>query len=146
MENNFQRVGAKSNTHVGNEFEQAAQLYFAETGIHLQRNFVAPVGYLRKKPHRFDLGSDDPAILVECKSFTWTPSGIPSAKLRNMNEVMLLFSVCPQHYRRILFVLKHMRKDVSLASYYVRTQGHLIGPNIEVWEFDLDVKHGARIL
>jgi hypothetical protein len=84
---------------------------------------------------------------VECKSFTWTSGGnSPSAKLRNMNEVMLYFSVRPQHYRRILFVLKHMRKEVSLANHYVKTQGHLIGPGIEVWEFDLDMKRGERIL
>jgi hypothetical protein len=147
MENNFQRVGAVSNTQVGNEFEEAARLFFAETGIHLQRNFVAPVGHIKKKPHKFDLGSEDPPILVECKSFTWTSGGnSPSAKLRNMNEVMLLFSVCPQHYRRILFVLKHMRRDLSLASHYVKTQGHLIGPGIEVWEFDLDSKRGMKIL
>jgi hypothetical protein len=147
MENNFQRIGSVSNTHVGREFEEAARLFFAETGVHLRPNFVALVGHSIKKPHRFDLGSDDPPILVECKSFTWTSGGnSPSAKLRNMNEVMLHFSVCPQHYRRILFVLKHMRKEVSLASHYVKTQGHLIGPGIEVWEFDLDAKQGERIL
>ena len=55
------------------------------------------------------------------------------------------FSVCPQHYRRILFVLKHLRKDVSLATHYVKTQGHLIGPGIEVWEFDLEQKRAERI-
>jgi hypothetical protein len=33
----------------------------------LQSNFVALVGHSIKKPHRFDLGSDDPPILVECK-------------------------------------------------------------------------------
>jgi hypothetical protein len=41
----------------------------------LQSNFVASVGHSIKKPHRFDLGSDDPPILVECKSFTWTSGG-----------------------------------------------------------------------
>ena len=46
----------------------------------LQSNFVALVGHSIKKPHRFDLGSDDPPILVECKSFTWTSGGnSPSA-------------------------------------------------------------------
>lgn len=141
VENNFQRVGAISNTHVGREFEEAARLYFAETGIHLQRNFAVPVGYKIKKAHKFDLGSDDPPILVECKSYTWTSGGnSPSAKMRSMNEVALLFSVCPQHYRRILFVLKHLRGDLSLAAHFVKTQGHLIGPNIEIWEFDLQTK------
>lgn len=143
---NFQRVGAISNAHVGREFEEAARLYFAETGIHLQRNFVVPVGYKIKKPHKFDLGSDDPPMLVECKSYTWTSGGnSPSAKMRSMNEVMLLFSVCPQHYRRVLFVLKHLRREVSLAAHFVKTQGHLIGPNIEIWEFDLETKQAACV-
>jgi hypothetical protein len=146
IENNFQRVGAVSNTHVGRDFEEAARLYFAETGIHLTPNFVAPVGHIVKKPHKFDLGSENPPILVECKSFTWTSGGnSPSAKIKNMNEVMLLFNVCPQHYRKILFVLKHMRKEVSLATHYVKNQGHLIGPNIEVWEFDLESKQAERV-
>ena len=30
MENNFQRIGSKSNTHVGREFEEAARLFFAD--------------------------------------------------------------------------------------------------------------------
>jgi hypothetical protein len=144
--NNFQRIGSISNTHAGREFEIAAKLYFATTGIHLRPNFVVPVGYKVKKPHKFDLGSDDPATLVECKSLTWTSGGnSPSAKIRSMNEVMLLFSVCPSHYRRILFVLKHLRKDVSLAAHYVKTQGHLIGPDIEIWELDLTANVAERI-
>ena len=43
-----------------------------------------------------------------------------------------------KRYRRILFVLKLMRKDVSLASHYLERFGHLIGPNVEIWEFDMD--------
>jgi len=58
---------------------------------------------------------------------------------------MLLFSVAPKHYRKILFVLKHLRKDVSLAAHYIKTQGHLIGPKIEIWEFDLKEKHGKQV-
>ena len=146
MENNFQRVGSISNAHVGKEFEDAAQLFFAETGISLKTGFVAPVGFKVKKPHKFDLGSDQPPILVECKSYTWTSGGnSPSAKIRSLNEVMLLFSVAPERYRKILFVLKHMRKDVSLASHYIKTQGHLIGPGVEIWEFDLEKKRGEQM-
>ncbi len=62
-----------------------------------------------------------------------------------MNEVMLLFSVAPAHYRKILFVLRHLRKDVSLASHYIKSQGHLIGPNVELWEFDTQSKCGERV-
>jgi hypothetical protein len=146
MANNFQRVGAISNTHVGREFEEAARMYFAQTGISLRANFSAQVGFKVKRPHKFDLGSERPPILVECKSYTWTSGGnSPSAKIRSMNEVMLLFSVAPDHFRKILFVLKHLRRQVSLASHYVKTQGHLIGPNVEIWEFDLDQKFGERL-
>jgi len=146
METNFQRVGAVSNTHVGREFEEAARLFFAETGIVLTPNYEALIGYKIKKAHKFDLGSDKPAILVECKSYTWTVGGnAPSAKIRGMNEVMLLFSVAPNNFRKIMFLLKHVRKDMSLAAYYVKTQGHLIGPNIEIWEFDVASKVGSRI-
>ncbi|HEX8118217.1 MAG TPA: hypothetical protein VF521_13160, partial [Pyrinomonadaceae bacterium] len=126
MKNNHQRIDSKSNTHAGREFEEAARLFFDETGILLQPDFRVEVGYKKKKVHKFDLGSEDPPILVECKSYRWTISGnSPSAKIRGLNEVMLLFSVAPAHYRRILFVLKHLRKDVSLAAHYIKTQGHL---------------------
>ena len=146
MGNNFQRVGAVSNTQVGREFEEAANLFFADTGISLHRGFSVPVGFKIKKPHKFDLGTEDPPTLVECKSYTWTSGGnSPSAKIRGMNEVMLLFSVAPSRYRKILFVLKHLRGNVSLARHYVKTQGHLIGPDVEIWEFDLDHKRGERV-
>jgi len=146
MENNFQRVGSISNTHVGREFEETARLFCFQSGVSLQANYSAPVGFKVKKSHKFDLGSDAPPILVECKSYKWTSGGnSPSAKIRGMNEVMLLFSVAPDHFRKILFVLKHLRRQVSLASHYVKTQGHLIGPNVEIWEFDLDEKFGERV-
>jgi hypothetical protein len=145
-DNNFQRPGSLSNTHVGRDFEAAALLFFAETGVALEPGFSEKVGYRIKKSHKFDLGCKEPPILVECKSYTWTVGGnSPSAKIRALNEVMLLFSLAPKRYRKILFVLKHLRKDVSLAAHYVKTQGHLIGPNIEIWEFDLDKKHGEQV-
>jgi hypothetical protein len=147
METNFQRVGAISNTHAGRDFELAAEAYFAKTGITLIREFVAPVGYKVKKLHKFDLGSEAPPILVECKSYTWTAGGnSPSAKIRGLNEALLLFSVAPPNFRKILFLLKHMRKGMSLASHYVKTQGHLIGPGVEVWEFDLTTLEAVQVL
>ncbi len=143
---NFQRIGSISNTHAGREFQEAARLFFDQTGIMLKPEFAAFVGGKVKKPHKFDLGSDDPPIIVECKSYTWTSGGnSPSAKLRSLNEAMLLFSVSPNHYRKILFMLKHLRKNVSLAAHYIKTQGHLIGEGVEIWEFDMDAKHGERV-
>lgn len=144
--NNFQRVGATSNTHAGREFEQAAQLFFAEMGIKLTPSFSVPIGYHIKKNHKFDLGSDDPPILVECKSYTWTAGGnSPSAKIRGMNEVMLMFSVAPPQYRKILFILRHLRKEMSLGKHYIQSQGHLIGAGVEIWEYDLDSNKGSKI-
>jgi hypothetical protein len=146
--NNFQRVGAASNAEAGREFEQAAHIFFEASGIKLTRDFVAPVGFKVKKNKKFDLGSASPPILVECKSYTWTATGnSPSAKIRGMNEAMLIFSVAPPEFRKILFVLKHLhlRSGVSLAEHYIKNQGHLIGPGVEIWEFDLDTKQGAQL-
>jgi hypothetical protein len=38
-----------------------------------------------------------------------------------------------------------MRKEVSLASYYIKRFGHLIGPNVEIWEMDLDTKLAEKV-
>lgn len=149
MTNNFQRKGAISNSHAGREFESAAHLFFKETGIALEPNFSIEVGYAKQRHHKFDLGSEEPPILVECKSYTWTETGkSPSAKIRGMNEVMLHFSVAPEKYRKILFVLKdvHTRRGITLAKHYIQTQGHLVGPNIEIWEFDLSQRTAERLL
>lgn len=146
--NNFQRRGAISNTHAGRDFEVAARLFFAETGIALTSPFTVAIGGRIKKPHRFDLGSEDPPILVECKSYKWTETGnSPSAKIKGMNEVMLMFAAAPPRYRKILFVLKHLhfRTKVSLATHYIRSQGHLIGDGVEIWEFDLEAKSGVKV-
>ena len=146
MKNNFQRIGAVSNTQVGRDFEKAALVFFGKTGILLEPDFRVDVGYNLKKCHKFDLGSKRPPILVECKSYTWTTGGnSPSTKIRGLNEVMLLFSVAPKRYRKILFVLKHLRNDVSLAAHYIKAQGHLIGPNIEIWELDLATNYGEQV-
>jgi hypothetical protein len=75
MASNFQRIGSVSNSHVGREFEEAARVFFTQTGIALRPAFVAEVGFKIKKPHKFDLGSEHPPILVECKSYTWTGGG-----------------------------------------------------------------------
>src|SRR5258708_39592121 len=114
MENNFQRIGAISNAHVGREFEKAAKVFFAQTGVSLQLGFGILIGSELTRSHKFDLGSEEPPILVECKSYTWTTGGnSPSAKIRGLNEVMLHFSVAPSRYRKILFLLKHMRGNQS---------------------------------
>src|SRR5260370_5649784 len=139
MEKNFQRIGSISNAHAGREFEEAAQLFFAETGVALQPGFSVLVGGREKKSHKLDLGSETTPILVECKSYTWTSVGnSPSAKIRALNEVMLFFTAAPAHYRKILFVLKHLRGNVSLAAHDIQTQGHFIGADVDVCGYHMD--------
>ena len=130
MVSNFQR---------GDAFEAAAREYFHRQGTGLQRNYQVPVGFSSKKLRRFDLGSDDPPVLVECKSHTWTaPGNVPSAKLASWNEAMFYFVVAPDGYRKILFVLRDFndRRNETLAEYYVRTYAHLIPDDVEVLEYD----------
>jgi hypothetical protein len=145
--NNFQRIGSASNTQAGNDFETAARTFFSQQGISLVKNFSVPVGVGEaKKMHRFDIGSENPPVLVECKSHTWTQGGnMPSAKMTVWNEAVYYFYLAPANYRKIFFVLKHRRREVSLASYYLETHGHLVPDGVELWEFDLQTLTGERL-
>jgi hypothetical protein len=147
--NNFQRVGAVHNAGVGRLFEEAARNFFlSKEGILLAPGFAVDVGVShRKKKHRFDLGSADPAILVECKSHTWTQTGnMPSAKMTVWNEAMYYFHIAPPAFRKIMFVLKHDRRGTSLASYYLQTRGHMVPDDVEIWEFDVESATGEKLL
>ena len=139
MVNNFQRLGSTSNSQVGRDFEIAAQDYFRKKGISFQRGHSVRIGVSRKKNRKFDLGSDDPPVLVECKSHTWTSSGnVPSAKITVWNEAMYLFLLAPMRFQKVLFVLRDFNegRSESLAEYYVRNYSHLIPDNVEIWEYD----------
>ena len=61
---------------------------------------------------------------------------MPSAKMTVWNEAMYYFHLAPARYRKVLFVLKHARREVTLASYYLRTHGHMVPNGVEIWEFD----------
>jgi hypothetical protein len=146
MEKNFQRIGSISNAHPGREFEEAAKLFFVETGIALQPEFSVFVGGREKKCHKFDLGSETPPILVECKSHTWSERREFSKRQNQGVElghaVVQRRSSSPSED---LFALKHLRGNVSLAAHYIKTQGHLIGAGVEIWEFDMDEKHARCV-
>ena len=152
MTDNFQRVGSASNAHVGRDFAAVAAQILLERGITVEPEVSVPVGIgPTKKNHSFDLGSEKPPTLVECKSHSWTVGGnVPSAKMTVWNEAMYYFLAAPQHYRKILFVLRDARANSgeTLAQYYVRTYTHLIPDGVEVWEYDeragkIEVVHGA---
>jgi hypothetical protein len=67
--NNFRRPGAVSNAQVGNESENLVCEHFTRQGLLLVRGFQVTVGISEtKKPRKFDWGSENPPILIECKS------------------------------------------------------------------------------
>jgi hypothetical protein len=144
---NFQRVGAISNTHAGRDFQHSVMQFLENQGVPLEKEFALPIGCKVKKLHKFDLGSENAKTIVECKSYTWTSGGnSPSAKIRGLNEAMLHFSVAPDGYRKMLFLMKHLRREQSLGTHYVRSQGHLIGDDVEVWELDLEAETAERLI
>ena len=148
MDNTFQRIGSVSNAHVGRDFEDTALRILAENGIPAEKDFPVKVGVGGKlKIHKFDLGAEEPAVLVECKSHRWTSgNNVPSAKITVWNEAMYYFHCAPGQFRKIFFVLKDARKSngETLAAYYIRTYGHLIPLGVEIWEFDEDTgKHSV---
>lgn len=140
MDKPFQRKGAKSNAHVGREFEVKIQQYFAQIfGLFLKTSISVPIGINGQKIHSFDLGNAEQKILVECKAHTWTEGGnVPSAKLTVWNEAMYFFYAAPSDYKKIFFVLRdyNQKKKETLGQYYIRTNAHLIPAGIEFWEFD----------
>jgi hypothetical protein len=138
----FQRIGSVSNAHVGSDFEIAAQEVFALQDLQLVPGYSLPIGIgEKKKEHRFDLGSASAQIIVECKSHKWTAGGnVPSAKMTVWNEAMYYFTMAPEDYRKILFVLRDYseKRGETLAEYYIRTYDHLVPDQVEIWEYDQD--------
>ncbi len=143
-----QRIGAISNAHAGRAFEDAVQAFFAAQGLILHRDFPVDIGHDRKKRHRFDLGSDAPPVLIECKSYAWTATGnSPSAKIRSLNEAILHFMLVPPGYRKMLVMMRSERLagGETLAVHYARTQGHLVPPDVELWQFDTKARTCERV-
>ena len=148
--NNFQREGSTSNAHVGRAFEERARKVLAEKGLRLESDHKVPCGLGPvRKNHAFDLGSGTPKVIVECKSHTWTSGGnVPSAKMKNWAEAMFYFHMAPQDYRKIFVVERSVRRGrpESLLAYFLRTQAHMIPPDVEFWELDGDelIVHEVR--
>ena len=134
----------------GLRFEELVGAFLNQNlGLKLEPNFSIPVGLgSSRKVRRFDLGSKDPLVLVECKAHTFTDSGnVPSAKISTWNEALLYFLGSPAEARKILFVQKpHRQKDRrSLGEYYLDRYNHLIPSDVELWEYEPSVGAGSRI-
>ena len=149
MQKPFQRIGSKSNSQVGRDFEDVAQSFFASKGVSLERGHKVAIGISgHKKLHSFDLGCDEQKWLVECKSHRWTSgSNVPSAKMTVWNEAMFYFYAAPKDYKKIMFVLKDINTDrnETLLQYYMKTYFHLIPEGVEFWEYDEKTSSAVRV-
>lgn len=99
----------------------------------LASSVSVPIGINGTKQNKFDLGSEEPLILVECKSHTWTETGnMPSAKMKDWNEAMYLFYATPGEYRKLFVVLRdnNAKRRETLAQYYIRTNSHFIPSDV----------------
>jgi hypothetical protein len=86
------------------------------------------------KPHRFDLGSSNQQVVVECKNHTSTATNnIPSAKITALREAVFYLRLAAARYRRILAMKRHTHPDrpEEPAEYFVRLSWHLLG-DVEV--------------
>jgi hypothetical protein len=146
---NSQRIGSNSNSQVGSDFEAVAQSLFLAQGIVLEKHLALEIGIEgKKKAHKFDLGSTDPEIIVECKSHKWTETGnMPTAKTTTWVEAMYYFYTAPKDYRKHFFVLKDYstKRHLTLAEYYLRMYEHLSPSDVEFWEYDDAQKTARRI-
>jgi hypothetical protein len=130
-----------TNFKKGKCFENAIQVYFESVKLFLEKAFHVDIGHKKiKHKHRFDLGSKNPNILVECKAHQWTVNkNTPSAKISVWNEAMYYFDLAPTGYRKWFIVLHCQREQEgeSLLGYYKRNNAHLIPPDVELFEFNL---------
>lgn len=139
MDKPNQRKGSESNSQVGRDFENKTRVFFQAYGIQLEQGISLDIGINSKKPHKFDLVDERAKVIVECKSHKWTEgNNVPSAKITVWNEAMYYFYSAPKNYRKIFFVLKDfsVKKQETLAQYYIRTYKHLIPSDVEIWEYD----------
>ena len=121
--------------------ETNVQSYFKRVeGKSLERPLALPVGYANPpKLHKFDLGSLEHRIVIECKCLSWTKSGgTPVAKLQGANEALLYLSHAPCGFRKILVFQRFVLSGQSLADRYPVMHGHLIPPDGELMEFDAE--------
>lgn len=126
------------NPGVGKKFQKRVLDIAKERfGTSFSEECKIPVGK-PAKDHRFDVVSADKKVVIECKCYTWTNgNNVPIAKMATPNAAVLYTLWLPQDTHKIFAMKKDVRHKTSetLAGYYCRTHGHLLG-DIEIWEFD----------
>ena len=140
----------RQNAAKGSHFEDSVGKYLEQQGLRVFPDYQIPVSIngRSRKMHKFDWGNE--TLLVECKAYDWTEGGNnPSAKLATANEALLYFLAAPKSYRKMLFmpatVKRGQRNPQTLVEYYVRTYGHFIPEDVEVYELDQQGLSGRRV-
>mgnify|MGYP004599064337 CR=1 FL=1 len=138
------------NPHVGRKFQEAVQVILKEKyHTSFDQEAAIPIGR-PPKDHKFDLANSDRSIVAECKCYTWTDSGnVPSAKLMGLDEAVFYCGFLPAETQKLLCMKRAVFKGKSetLAEYYVRVHGHLLG-DVSVFEIEDDgsirvIRNGA---
>lgn len=134
-----------SNAKEGHKFECRAQkALLIKEGLSLQLRYEVLCGLNNgnsPRLHAFDLGSENPKIIVECKAHNWmSKDKYPSAKMSNWVEAMFYFYVIPSDYRKIFIVKRsvHPRTKETLLSCFLDKKAHMIPPDVELMELDND--------
>jgi len=124
------------NPRVGRNFQRLVREVFSERyNDDFEMEAEIPIGSPPKN-HRFDLANKERSIVVECKCYTWTETGhVPSAKLMGLDEAIFYFGFLPSTAHKIVCMKKavYPGKTETLAEYYGRIHGHLLG-NVSVYE------------
>lgn len=128
------------NPYVGRKFQELVQGILGKIyNTYFEQEAAIPIGN-PLKDHKFDLANRERSIVIECKCYTWTDSGnVPSAKLKGLNEAVFYFGFLPAGTQKILCMKKdvYRGKSETLAEYYVRVHGNLLG-DVSVFEISED--------
>lgn len=120
----------KTNVSRGVAFSREANRVLSrDLGIDLDEEVPLNIGD-PPKAHRFDLASRDHSVAIECKAYTWTVSGnVPSAKITTIREALLYLQWLPSAWSKAVALMRSTRAQnpESLAEYFVRLNGHLLG-------------------
>jgi hypothetical protein len=137
-------IGMASNSERGRVFQDRAHRALVKwLGVDMEMEVELSIGS-PPKLHRFDLASLDRAYVGEAKAFAWTVSGnIPSAKITTLREAVQYLRTLPETTKTFVIMPReqrslHPRHRESLAEYFARLNGHILGPVaiLEVQEED----------
>lgn len=113
-------------------FQEMARGYFElEAGTNLVREVSLRLD--DGQTHRFDLGSQDESVLIECKSYTFTVGGKePAAKINHAKTDAQLLKGSRATRKIIVFDDDVHPKKGSLAELFARRNSSWLA-DVEVW-------------